>query len=146
MAMTKFKCSSLPSGPAQNTGSSPSHEENSGKEELISQMADNEIILAEIEGLLQRLVASQLLRGLDPRAHNDSREARTTIQQLAGAQAGGVQRRMILLQAAKQLAQHKQLGQDVAASNDIVDAKVMELKALVVYDHTIRNLARLHWA
>ena len=44
----------------QNTGSSPSHEENSATEESIRQKADNEIIRAEIEGLRQRLAAKQL--------------------------------------------------------------------------------------
>ena len=45
----------------QNTGSSPSHEENSAMEESIHQKADKEFIRAEIEVLWQRLDAEQLL-------------------------------------------------------------------------------------
>ena len=40
----------------QNTDSSPSHEENSATEQLISQKADNKIIQSEIEELWQRLL------------------------------------------------------------------------------------------
>ena len=53
----------------QNTGSSPSHEENSATEESIRQKADNEIIRAEIEVLRQRLETEQLLRRREDLLH-----------------------------------------------------------------------------
>ena len=133
----------------QNTGSSPSHEENSATEESIRQKADNEIIRAEIEVLRQRLEAEQLLRRREDLLHQLA-----MTQEWPEPQFGnGQEPRPEGSQEGRYRGRQRTSERDANRWDrtwrhliDIADAKVMERKARVAYDRTLRNLARLHRA
>ena len=120
----------------QHTGSSPSHKENSATEESIRQKAHNEIIRAEIEELQHRLLLRQredLLHQLAmPLERPEPQFGNGQEPSLEGSQEG---RYCCKQQTSERYANHW----DRAWRHliDIADAKVMELKAQVAYDHTI---------
>ena len=129
----------------QNTGSSQSHKENSATEESIRQKADNEIIRAEIEELRQCLLL---------------RQREDLLHQLAMTQewpepkfGNGQEPRLEGSQEGQYSCRQRTSERDANRWDrtwrhliNIADAKVMERKARVAYDHTILNLARLHRA
>ena len=129
----------------QNTGSSPSHEENSATEELIRQKADNEIIRAEIEVLRQRLDAEQLLQRRKDLLHQLAMTLEMPEPQFGNGQEPSPEGSQEGRYCCKQQTSERDANHwDRACWHliDIADAKVMELKARVEYDHTLRNLAR----